>query len=395
MVNWRDLNREASKIVARIGIDVDPKQRMDDLSVGQQQLTCAGRSFFIGDSKVIVLDEVTASLTAKEQECLFELIRAHKRMGRSVIFISHLLDEIFKICDRVTVLRDGEKIGTYDVSSLDLSHLIDLVVGHQLAISQAHKTYHVSGRAQKEVLFSVKGLSNPFLKNIEFAIHKNEILGLVGLRGSGRTNLLKTLAGHIPLSSGSIRLNGNPIKISSPEDALHHGICMLYEDREVESLIPVLSVKENLTLSCLKRLLRKVMHLINHEKELTLVGGLIDKLKIITPSYETEVQYLSGGNKQKVVVGRLLASEPHIYLLDDPFRGIDVSSKYEILTLLITELSKGTGILLASSEIELLLSVCDKLLVLFKGRLIREFRREEFSVDTTELFKAMDGGYED
>jgi ABC-type sugar transport system ATPase subunit len=387
-VNWKEIYSASRKILKKIGMDdlADHVEMLAHrLSIGQQQLISIARAFFVNDARVIILDEPTASLPAHEESMLYDFVNMKKNQGGSIIFISHRLDEIFKICDRVTVLRDSKIISTQEVKSLNRDSLISLIVGREFVSS--FENLEDAQEPQEEVI-SVTGLRRKgVLHDLSFSARKGEVLGLAGLRGSGRSELFRALVGIDRIDAGTLTLRGKEIHIKSPNDALKKGICLLPEDREKEGLIHRLSVSENMTLSSLQSIASNV-GVLDKKRESAAVRLFIHELNIAVSSPQQKVMYLSGGNKQKVICGRILMADPDLYIFDEPTKGIDIEAKFKILSL-IRKLKKKSAVLVCSSEIEDLLAVSDRILVICKGKITANLPKDKLT--QKHLIAYMDG----
>jgi len=388
LINWPELSARAEKVLKRAVINLDVRLKASDLSVSEQQLLLILKACFVEDAQIIILDEASASLSQNDQELLFKIIEERKKEGKTIIFISHRTDELLRVCDRVTVLRDGKSITTEDCSNLDKEKLSSLIVGEGF---KARKTYEKrwSGREQAaEAVLSVHNLTKyGVFQNISFGLKKGEILGLAGLRGSGRTEILKGIAGIDPVDEGWVQIGNSKMRFTNPAQALKRGIAYLPEDREGEGLVTSFSVRENLVLNALRKISKGV--LVNNRKERDLVRRLIPAVGIKAASPEQEVSQLSGGNRQKVVIGKVLAGEPKVFLLDEPTKGVDISAKESILKIIKEKFSQSSGIVITSPGLDDLLMVCDRILVLFKGQIIAEFFPDEFEEES--LYLAVQG----
>lgn len=376
-VKWKEVYERTSEMLKKVNLGMlDPRQRMGSLSVGQSRLISVCKAFFIGDYKIIIMDETTATLNKEEEEILYNLIQDKVKGKASIIFTSHHVEEIFKVCSRVTVLRDGERVGTFDTKSIDLSQLNAYIIGRKLR----KNVYSLKSHIMEEEIIRAESLSTNAVKDISFSVRKGEILGIAGIRGSGRSEVFRAIMGLDPLKSGSVYIRGEKAEIKSPVDALKSGICLLSEDKEKEGIISVRSVKENITLSSLRKILGIFFDIfINRRKENYKVEEMINQFNIITPSINQQIQFLSGGNKQKSMISRLFLAEPMIFLLDEPTQGIDIEVKAQIIRLIKDDLTDKGVVIMISSELEDLALICDRIIFLKKGRLIGELQREEFA----------------
>ncbi|NLL48796.1 MAG: sugar ABC transporter ATP-binding protein [Firmicutes bacterium] len=372
LINWRVLNKDAQELLERLHADISPTTLVDQLSVAEQQFVEIAKALSFG-SKLIIMDEPTATLTPTEIERLFEVMRELKSRGVSIIYISHHLDEIFEVADRVTVLRDGEHVATDEVKNVDKDLIIRWMVGRDLV-----NTYPARTTSPGEVILEVRNLSRRgVLHDISFELRRGEILGIAGLVGSGRTELVRALYGADPVDEAQVTLRGKTVNVLSPKESIKNGLGLLPEDRKQEGLILGQSVKSNVTLSNLKRVLRGL--LINHRDEKKMVDSYIQSLAIRTPSNQSLAKNLSGGNQQKVVLAKWLFTDSDILIFDEPTRGIDVGAKYEIYQLMNQLTENGKSIIMVSSELPEIIGVSDRVLVLHKGRITGEHLREDLN----------------
>lgn len=387
-VDWKEIYQRAEEIMAKTDLQINVRAKASDLSISEQQLLLVLKAFYVEEASIIILDEASASLSLHDEKVFFNIIKESKKKGNTVILISHRTDELLNVCDCVTVIRDGMTISTQPCSALNKERLSSLIVGKEFSAGNLRNSAMDNCGAERETVLRVRNLTKAGLfENITFELKKGEILGLAGLRGSGRTEILKGIVGIDGYDLGEIEVMGSKTKCASPEQALKQGLVYLPEDREKEGLISVLSVKHNLILNSLSKISR--YSLVNKEKENILVEELIQKYGIITATSEQEVNQLSGGNKQKVVIGRISAFQPLVFLLDEPTRGIDISAKESILSTIRNNLSLKAGVVMTSPSLEDLIAVCDRILVLYKGRILGEYSSDSFNEN--ELFLAMQG----
>ncbi len=378
-IDSRRMAQETTDLLQRFNLSIPPQRPVKWLRVGEQQLAEVAKALAL-HAQLLILDEPTSALSEAEIEHLFAVIAGLKREGVTMIYISHKLDEIFRIADRVTVLRDGECIGTRLVSETQPQELIRMMVGRPLT-DLFPKEEAVTGdevlRVEELGLSSDLRQGSRALRNISFSLRRGEIVGVAGLMGAGRTELLETLYGVYPTSrvSGRIFVGGREQRFTSPADAITAGLAFVTEDRKNQSLIIKLPVAENMTLAALRRFLSGGF--IRLRDEAAAVGRSIQQLHIKTPSSAAGVDTLSGGNQQKVALAKCLLTEPRIFLLDEPTRGIDVGAKAEIYTLVSRLARDGAAVLMASSELPEILAMCDRVLVLCEGELTGEFSRAE------------------
>jgi ribose transport system ATP-binding protein len=378
-LDTKAMDRECRQLLRRLNLSLPPNRPVKWLRVGEQQLVEVAKALAL-NARLFILDEPTSALSEAEIEHLFAVIASLKAEGVTMIYISHKLDEIFLIADTVTVLRDGEHVGTCPVKETNQGQLIRMMVGRTLK-ELFPKTPVPIGDAVLQVsnlsLAPDRQRNTRSLHDISFELRRGEILGLAGLMGAGRTELLETLFGAYPPGrvSGRIVLNGRLLHLDSPEAAIAAGFALVTEDRKLKSLITGMSVLENVTLAALRRFVR--LGFIQTGAEAAAVSHSIADLHIKTPSRYAIVNNLSGGNQQKVVLAKGLLNTPAVLLLDEPTRGIDVGAKAEIYALISQLASNGAAILMASSELPEILAMCDRVLVLCEGRLTGEFTRAE------------------
>ena len=357
----KEINEGAKKIFKSMNLELDPRTKVADLTVAKQQMVEIAKALTF-DSKILVMDEPTAALTETETKELFNIIRDLKKRGVGIVYISHRMEELFQISDRVTVLRDGEYVGTKPMSETNLDEIIHMMVGR--TIYEEPKT-HSNVPADAPTVLKATGLVSKDVKNVSFELKKGEILGLAGLMGAGRTEMARLIFGADRMVSGEIEINGKKVSIKSPQDAVANGIAYLSEDRKRFGLATGLSLTTNLTLSCLEKFAPK--GLIHFKKEAMAAEKYVSKLDIRTPSIRQLIKFLSGGNQQKVVIGKWLEHDCDIMIFDEPTRGIDVGAKSEIYKLM-NELTKmGKSIIMISSELPELLRMSDRILVMCEG----------------------------
>lgn len=361
-IDHKKLYRLAGETLKGLGIDINPYEKMGNLTVAKMQMVEIAKAVS-QDASIIVMDEPTSSLTSTEVEQLFGMINSLREKGVSVIYISHKMEEIFKICDEVTVFRDGQMVGTDLVCNMNVTKLIHLMVGRDLDAMFPKVTCPIT-----DVIMEVHDLaSGNRFSGVSFDLRRGEILGFAGLVGAGRTEVLETLFGLRPKTSGIVKINGKIAEIRRPSDALRYNMAMLTEDRRGTGIIPVSSVASNIVVANLKQYVRK-NGLINHRKIASDAGTYIRKIEIKTPSKDTLIQDLSGGNQQKVLVARWLLTQPDILFIDEPTRGIDVGAKAEIHSLITRMAGEGKAIIMVSSEMPEILGMCDRILVMHEGR---------------------------
>ncbi|MDK2878788.1 MAG: methyl-galactoside transport system ATP-binding protein [Thermoanaerobacteraceae bacterium] len=364
-VDHKKMYEDTEKLLKEFSIDIKPNEKVGSLSVSKVQLMEIAKAISY-DSKIIIMDEPTSSLTENEVEHLFRIINDLKKRGVSVIYISHKMEEILKIADEVTIMRDGKRIGTWPASELNIDMIISKMVGRDLT-NRFPKRQNVPGK----VKIKVENLTSPLpksFKKISFEVREGEILGVGGLVGAQRTELIEAIFGLRSVESGQIFINGKKVNIKSPIDAKKHKIALLTEDRRLTGIIPVLPVLENTSIANILRYV-KPNFLLDGKKMKTDVTKTVELLKVKTPSLKAAIRDLSGGNQQKVLFARWLLTEPDIFLLDEPTRGIDVGAKYEIYTIIAELARQGKSIIMISSEMPELLGMSDRIMVMCEGRL--------------------------
>ena len=362
----KKMYEETKRVFDTLSLDIDPRTIMGKMPVSQRQMAEIAKAVSY-DSRVIVFDEPTSSLTDTEAQKLFEIIEHLKKKGCGIIYISHKMEEILRISDEVTVMRDGKHIATKPAGELTTDEIIKLMVGRELKNRYPQKT-NIPG----ETLLTVNDLSAQYKKlyNVSFTARRGEILGIAGLDGSGRTELLETIFGINTKKSGNIYLCGTEVKNRNAKDSVKNGFALLTEERRATGIFAILNTRDNAVISSLKRFAYGPF--LSDKKMKESVSKLIEALKIKTPGQETKIGVLSGGNQQKVIIGRWLLTEPDVLLLDEPTRGIDVGAKYEIYKLINDLAARGKTVLMVSSEMPELLGVCDRILVMGGGRLAGE-----------------------
>jgi ABC-type sugar transport system ATPase subunit len=378
-VNFKKMYSFADEFLNSNNICLDPRQNAGLLSVGKKQLLMLARALS-GNPKVLILDEPTSSLTLDEVDNLFNIILKLKAKGTSIIFVTHKLDEILRITDRVTVLRDGRNISCIDKKDYERERIISDMIGRKIT-----NMYPKRNTCPGEVVFSVENLTvahpkilnRNIIENVSFSLRKGEVLGLAGLIGAGRTEVLEAIFGATPFTNGKITINGKIIRIRNVRDAIKNGLCLVTEDRKKCGLLFLSDIKKNITLNTLKKISK--FSIIRNYLESRRAEVYFREMKIKAPSLESNVFSLSGGNQQKVVIGRALNAEPEIILLDEPTKGIDVGSKNDIYNLINELAEKGKSIIMVSSELPELLEMCDRFIVMAEGTVVDEFGKEESS----------------
>lgn len=369
--NTKLLFEKAQKVLDRFDVDIDPKALVRDLTVAYKQLVEIAKAI-AKNAKLIIMDEPTAPLTDDEVDILMKIVDELKKEGISIIFISHRLDELYRVADRVTIMRDGEVIVTKDVQELSKADLIYYMVGRQLKESFPERKISYG-----DVAIEVKNLTGNGVAPISFSVRRGEIVGIAGLVGAGRTELARLIFGADPKDGGEIYINGKLVDIRSPRDAVDHGIGYVSEDRKQSGVLLRMPISKNITLPILRRLSHGGV--VDTQKEARIVQKQIEDMSIRTPSPEQLAGNLSGGNQQKVVLGKWLASESEILILDEPTRGIDVGAKQEIYKLVNKLAEDGMAVIVISSEMEEMLGLTDRMLILYEGRFMAELKKENYS----------------
>ena len=364
-VDEKKMYEDTVKIFKDLDIEVDPRMKVADLSVSQRQMIEIAKAVSY-NSKIIVMDEPTSSLTENEVQHLFRIINKLRDKGCGIVYISHKMEEIKEICDDITIMRDGKWVATDSVKDLTTDQIINMMVGRDLTNRFPPKDNEV-----KEVILKVENLSalhQPSLKEASFELHKGEILGVAGLVGSKRTDIVETIFGMRERATGKIILNGKEVKNRTPGEAIRNGFALVTEERRATGIFSMLDIKVNSIVSNIDHYKNKLLGLLDNKKMVEDTRWVIDSMRVKTPSQSTSIGSLSGGNQQKVILGRWLLTEPDVLMLDEPTRGIDVGAKYEIYQLMIELAKKDKGIIMISSEMPELLGVTDRILVMSNGR---------------------------
>jgi inositol transport system ATP-binding protein len=370
-VDWKKIREHTRELLRAEGLAYSPDAKLRDLSVSDIQMLEITKAVS-RNCNIIIMDEPTSAITQKEVAALFEKIRALKARGVSIIYISHKLDEIFQIADEITVFRDGRVVGTQRASELDIDRVIAMMVGRKL-----ENSYPKEESPLGEYLLEVEGISGDAFRDVSFNVRRGEIVGFSGLMGAGRTEVMRALFGLDGIYAGTVRVGGSHARIRRVSDSIGHGIAMLSEDRRRYGIVPVRSVRENCSLACLERVIYGGR--LHAKRESGLVGQMFDRMRVKTPSLDTPIQSLSGGNQQKVLLAKWMLRDPDILILDEPTRGIDVGAKYEIYRLMTELVREGKAIVMVSSEMPELLGMCDRIYVMSQGAVTGELKRGEFS----------------
>lgn len=384
-VDWKGLYREADERLRRLGLEIDVKRKVEGLSVAERQMLEIAKALF-ADARVIILDEATAPLPKSEVKLLFSFVRRQRDWGTAFIYISHYLEEVFELCDTVTVLRDGQLVGDYRIADLDRPELVRLISGVQV---EHFKRDHRS--TEEDPVLKIEGLTRSgAYTDLSMILRQGEVVGLTGLEGCGKAGLVRGLFGLEPLGVGTVLLNGEPYRAEMPDEALEQGVAYLPRDRHGLGIVGIRSVRENITLPILQRLTNS-LGLLNIGAENGHVRRFVEALGIITPSLQQPVEYLSGGNQQKVVFAKLAGTEPKVLLLHEPTQGVDVQAKVEILRIIDEMSQQGVAVIFVSEEIRELLDVCDRILVLYAGKIVAEFETGTQDTTAEQILLAVEG----
>lgn len=371
LVNHKSMREKVKKIFENFNIDIDPDVKVRELSPALQQLVEIAKAIS-KDAKIIVMDEPTAQLTLGEVENLYKIIEALKKRGVTIIYISHRLEEIFKVTDRVSIMRDGEYVTTVNTKDTNRKELISLMVGRALT-----ESYPKRNCIKDEKILEIKNLSGIKSSNISFEVKKGEILGLAGLVGAGRTELVRVIFGADKKLGGEIFIKGNKVQIKSPKQALKYGIGLIPEDRKNQGCFLRSSIKWNISISSIRDISKNSF--VNNNIELQQANEYKNKLNIKTPTVEQKVGNLSGGNQQKVVLAKVLSTNSDIIIFDEPTRGIDVGARHEIYNIMNELVESGKSIIMISSDMEELLGMSDRIIVLCEGKIAGEVLKDDFS----------------
>jgi ribose transport system ATP-binding protein len=393
LIDWRQMNDGAEKLLRRFGIVLDVTQPLLHYNVAIQQMVAIARAVSF-QSKLVVMDEPTSSLDEREVAILFDVIRQLKADGVSVIFVSHRLDELYAICDRVTIMRDGRTVAEQPMAAISKLELVAKMLGKELGeVRRSGQTaFSAAAHQAAQTLLEAEGLrQGRTLQDANVSVRAGEIVGLAGLLGSGRTEVARAIFGADTVEAGEIRLAGQPVRFHTPADAIRAGIGFCSEDRKAEGIIPDMSVRENLTLAALPTLARH--GIVAREQQQAIVDRFVKRLGIKTAGPDQKIRELSGGNQQKVLLARWLCLNPKLLILDEPTRGIDVGAKGEIQTLINELADNGLGVLMISSELEELTEGSDRVVVLRDGRTVAELPHDQISQDA--IMGAMAHGVEE
>jgi len=371
IVDFRAMEKRAAEVFDLMEIDINPKTLVKNLTVAYMQIVEIAKAI-VKNVKILIMDEPTAPLTSSEVDILLKLVKKLRNDGVSIIYVSHRIEEIYKIADRLSIFRDGQWIVTDEISKISRRDLVCKMVGRQIA-----ETYPIRNSKLGNVILEVKDLTGRGSRNISFSLKSGEILGLGGLVGAGRTETVRMIFGLAQIESGQIILKGKEVNIKSPKDAVRNGICLVPEDRKQQGVILSLPIRDNITLPIIRTLSKNGV--VDRMKENEVLEKQKNALKIKTPSFEQKVENLSGGNQQKVVLSKWLASNVEILIFDEPTRGIDVGAKQEIYFLMNELAEAGKAIIMISSEMEELMGMSDRIIVLYEGQQKGTISKENFS----------------
>ncbi|MDQ0468238.1 sugar ABC transporter ATP-binding protein [Labrys wisconsinensis] len=384
LVDWGAMRARTRELLTRLDCDIDPDTPLKALGVAQKHLVEIARALS-HDARIVIMDEPTAALSAREIDDLFRIVDQLKREGRAILFISHKFEEIFRVADRWTCLRDGEHVGEGAIADATPAELVRLMVGRSIDQVFPKRAVPIGG-----VALEVEGLGNATeFADISFSLRQGEILGLYGLVGAGRSEVMQALFGITRPTRGQIRVNGEALAIASPADAIRAGIAYVPEDRQVQGAVLPFGVRENLTLASLARHARASF--LSRRSELADTRRLGTRLSVKAASWDQKLQELSGGNQQKVVIAKWLATNPRIIILDEPTKGIDVGSKAAVHDFMVELAGEGLAVLLISSELPEVMGMADRILVMHEGRIVREFDRA--AMDAAAIVTAATGGH--
>ncbi len=371
IVDWKTLNANAQKLLDRFGVNAKPRDILNTLGVATRQMVEILKVIHREDLEILIMDEPTSALTAGETKLLFEFVNTLKKHQVSIIYISHRLDEIKQICDRVTIFKNGKKVTTEKVDNLSIDDIVSLMVGQELKDHYPEKSQPTT-----EKMLEISGLTGKNFNDITFTAHKGEVLGITGLVGSGKTETVEAIFGASGIDSGSIKIDGRPVTISSPKDAINKGIGLIPESRKEQGLVLILSNLFNISLASLKKLAKPILNLKQEKEE---AKKLITDLEVRPPLPYSQVANLSGGNQQKIVIAKWLMRDCDILIFDEPTRGIDVGAKFQIYSLIIELARMGKCIIVASSEIEEVIGICNRALIMKDYKIINQLQGSDLN----------------
>ncbi|MEP2777654.1 MAG: sugar ABC transporter ATP-binding protein [Luteolibacter sp.] len=375
VIDTKAMEREAAKIFEQFEINIDPRELVGNLTIGYQQLVEIAKAIS-QNAKLLIMDEPSAPLTQTEVQALYAMVDKLKANGVTIVYISHRMDEIFRLSDRITVLRDGQKVETLNTADTNLDDLVKLMVGRELTETYPERTHRISD----EVMLKVENLSGEIVKGISLEIRRGEVLGLAGLIGSGRTEFAELLFGYKQKKTGRVTLEGKEVNPRLPKEAIATGIALVPEDRKKLGALLDLTIKDNISISVLERISK--FFTVNTKEEQKIADHYKEAIRIKTPNLDQKIKNLSGGNQQKVIIAKWLATHPTLVIFDEPTRGIDVGAKSEIYALVNSLVESGKAVLMISSEMEEVMGMSDRILVLHEGKVTGELERKDFNQET-------------
>lgn len=381
LIDWKTLTKNAEKLLKKVGLKVDPKTIVHDISVAECQMLEIAKSLSL-NSKIIIMDEPTATLSDEEIKCLFGIIRNLKEEGISILYISHRMEEIFNLSDRITILRDGKYIKTLSTNETNYDEIVKLMVGKSISTLYPTRNYPIN-----EIALEVRDANlKSHFSEVSFKLHKGEILGMTGLMGAGVIHLSKSLFGCYDNFHGEVIMDDKRVNVKTPLQAMHSGISLVPDDRKNEGLVLIRTVRENITACSLGKIMKN--GLINYTLERKIVNSKIKQLNIKVSSMEQSVGNLSGGNQQKIVFAKVLETVPKILILDEPTRGVDVGAKAEIYQIMNELTEKGISIILVSTDLPELIGMSDRVMVMREGKIVKELSKEEVDQETILAYAA-------
>ena len=382
------MNRQAAALMKQLELDVDVTRNLEEYSLALQQMIAIARAVDM-DCKVLILDEPTSSLDDREVEKLFTMMRRLKEKGVGIIFVTHFLEQVYAVCDGITVLRNGQLVGEYEIADLPRVKLVAAMMGKDFDDLASIKPEITGDKRKEPMVIEARGLSHAgTIKPFDLDIHKGEVIGLTGLLGSGRSELARAIYGADRAQTGTLKVKGKEVKVKNPIDAMHLGMGLLPDDRKAEGIVADLSVRENIILAIQAK--QGILKKIPMAKQCEIADKYIDLLQIKCASRETLIKQLSGGNQQKVILARWLATNPDFLILDEPTRGIDIGTKTEIQKLVLKLADEGKSLIFISSEIEEMLRTCNRMAVLRDGQKVGEI--DEADMNQMNVMKAIAGG---
>lgn len=388
-IDWKTMNTKSETLLENLGIEAGATDKLEDVSLAKQQMIAIARAVDM-QCKVLILDEPTSSLDDEEVEKLFELMRRLKAEGVGIIFVTHFLEQVYEVCDRITVLRNGQLVGEYEIKELPRVQLVAKMMGKDFDDLADIKSNR-KGLKEYIPVIEAEGIGHRgTIRPFNFTVYKGEVVGLCGLLGSGRSELVRSLYGADKADSGTLKVNGSEVKIKAPIDAMKLGMAYLPEDRKKDGIIADLSVKENIIIALQAK--RGMLHPLSRKEMEDAADKYIDMLQIKTASRETPIKSLSGGNQQKVIIARWLLTDPEYLILDEPTRGIDIGTKTEIQKLVLDLADKGMAVTFISSEVDEMIRTCSRMAILRDGRKVGELSAGEMSQEG--IMKAIAGGGE-